>query len=586
MSRHLLALALAVSLPAGAQRPGAGFCPRTTTLPNPAIRLDTAVLTADLPAVMTSCEAPPALARMRPGVSTVNFWFLVRGVQAGDQPRVDWIAPDGGLYTFSSWPSLPSSGDFCFYAPLPAAFLEGRAGRWQARLHWNGQTLATRNLDVPSPDIEQALVTTLEPVGCTVAEASTLLGELPESVYAYTRFAGLPPPRLRFEWLDRDLNLLASQTVAGAATSCVAARFRLAGASRPPGDYAVRIYDSDRLLTTLRFTAAAAQVDEIRMVQNYPDSCQADSDSPAYSSLADKETITWVRLRTGGQTGLLVFDYFDPDGQRVTSAGATLAPTTESQCVYGVTPLRPELSTNYTGEWRVRLSLEGEALAEKTFTVGPVLLHQLGLTREADGCMAPRLTRSYVSTEPKSVLWFQVRAARPGERPAVEWISPSGHPAGGVDFAPVRDAGDYCYAAELPLEGLDPGFWRANLRWQDQPLASRTFFLGRARLEDIRLTDVNRACEPPPEKTVFSASDAQALLWFVIEESGAADAAVIEWVAPSGTVVRTESWNVFASGRYYFTSRLPLAGTQPRGAWRARVKWNGAVLCEMPFMVE
>lgn len=96
--------------------------------------------TAETP--VRGCDAPQPRATFSTNTERIYVWFLVRGVIAGDQFRVQWFAPDGSVFSAASWDPSPA-GDFCFWAWIEPAKqdLAGKTGRWTVRVTLNGAPL-------------------------------------------------------------------------------------------------------------------------------------------------------------------------------------------------------------------------------------------------------------------------------------------------------------------------------------------------------------------------------------------------------------------------------------------------------------
>ena len=86
---------------------------------------------------ISSCGTPPPVTNFTTSSLRVWFYFIVTGVNAGDSAQVQFIRPDGAVYTTLRWSPFPAgiSRILCFFPSIaingaPAAAFQGT---WKAQ---------------------------------------------------------------------------------------------------------------------------------------------------------------------------------------------------------------------------------------------------------------------------------------------------------------------------------------------------------------------------------------------------------------------------------------------------------------------
>jgi hypothetical protein len=103
-------------------------------------------LTSNTVPTGSGCTAPPSVNGFATTDSLVEVWFLVKGAQAGDQPVANWYAPNGSLYTTSTWSPVGSpSGENCFWSGIDIAGYTPATepGAWTVVVDWNNVQLTS-----------------------------------------------------------------------------------------------------------------------------------------------------------------------------------------------------------------------------------------------------------------------------------------------------------------------------------------------------------------------------------------------------------------------------------------------------------
>lgn len=110
--------------------------------------------------VPANCSTTPIAVTFVPSsFQQIHGWFSIDGGQTGDVATVDFVSPDGLVYSSQPMERLPSGGSWCGSRPLSIAQTNAvnRPGQWQLRLRWNGVVVATRNFEVSRLRVAQAI---------------------------------------------------------------------------------------------------------------------------------------------------------------------------------------------------------------------------------------------------------------------------------------------------------------------------------------------------------------------------------------------------------------------------------------------
>jgi serine protease AprX len=138
----------------------------------------------------SGCTAPPPSASFVPSDPIALLWFSVSRVTAGDQPSIEWYAPDGSLYDSSQWNPPTSGGNWCFWAweNVAGTDMAAKFGTWTTIVYWNGAPVLTQTFNVVPVNVISSMTTKVIPAGngCpTPAPAATFV---PTDQYAYIWF--------------------------------------------------------------------------------------------------------------------------------------------------------------------------------------------------------------------------------------------------------------------------------------------------------------------------------------------------------------------------------------------------------------
>src|ERR1022692_4289481 len=106
------------------------------TVPTTAQTLQTLVVSNIQPAPL-GCTPPPAVSSFAT-TDTIYVYFLVYGLNAGNQAVANWVNSSNVTMAKTTWPPLSSGGNWCFTnSGLPISqFLS--AGQWTVQIYING----------------------------------------------------------------------------------------------------------------------------------------------------------------------------------------------------------------------------------------------------------------------------------------------------------------------------------------------------------------------------------------------------------------------------------------------------------------
>ena len=116
------------------------------------------------------CGTPPAVANFTIASPAVYLYFSVTGASAGDAAQINFIRPDGVVYSTQNTPVVPGSGTFCFSNEIPLAGTPAASypGVWSIQVIWDRSTpLFTLNFNLSSA----ACTYVLDPGGAAFSAA-------------------------------------------------------------------------------------------------------------------------------------------------------------------------------------------------------------------------------------------------------------------------------------------------------------------------------------------------------------------------------------------------------------------------------
>ncbi|MBI5083558.1 MAG: M23 family metallopeptidase [Acidobacteria bacterium] len=103
-----------------------------------------------LAASETACAITKPAARVESSAEQVFLRFVVRGINAGDRLRIDWVDPQGRVAQPVVYDELPAASALCFLSALPVGGFEAGAnpGLWRARILLNGRVADERPFEI------------------------------------------------------------------------------------------------------------------------------------------------------------------------------------------------------------------------------------------------------------------------------------------------------------------------------------------------------------------------------------------------------------------------------------------------------
>ena len=91
-----------------------------------------------------------------------------------------------------------------------------------------------------------------------------------------------------------------------------------------------------------------------------------------------------------------------------------------------------------------------------------------------------------------------------------------------------------------------------------------------------------------PSTTTFLTTDANANVYFEVNNVSTSDQITNQWIAPDNTIYSSSYWDP-ATGNRCYESTLNIAGNSPAslpGTWHARIFANGSQLFDLPFTID
>lgn len=95
------------------------------------------------------CTAPPQTSAFSTS-DTVYIYFLVQGLNSGDQASARWIEPAGSWTWTTNWNGVSRAGNWCFTGSIAASQL-AKTGPWRVEAYLNGQLLGQSSFNIAGP---------------------------------------------------------------------------------------------------------------------------------------------------------------------------------------------------------------------------------------------------------------------------------------------------------------------------------------------------------------------------------------------------------------------------------------------------
>jgi subtilisin family serine protease len=212
------------------------------------------------------------------------------------------------------------------------------------------------------------------------------------------------------------------------------------------------------------------------------------------------------------------------------------------------------------------------------------------------GCAAPAPVSSFLASDARALVWFQIKNAQAGDRARAEWYSPNGAVYQSVAWDPVASSGSWCFWAGLDIAGSPPaslpGNWSVKIYWNGSPAATLPFLIGApvtvANKLLTRSADLS-ACAVPAVVTQFLPRDTQSEVWFSVTGAHSGDQPTAEWYSPDGKVFQTDVFDPLPDGGdWCFSDSLLISGNAPAsmpGTWTVKVYWNSSLIFTLPFTI-
>ncbi len=118
------------------------------TFPSLAVSVTNVVVTRSVD--QNSCSTPKAAAAFDMADREAFAWFRAQRLNAGDELKVEWLAPDGSVALDAVYHDLPAASSLCFASRLPIAGFNfvSQPGAWKVRVVSQEHTLAERDFRI------------------------------------------------------------------------------------------------------------------------------------------------------------------------------------------------------------------------------------------------------------------------------------------------------------------------------------------------------------------------------------------------------------------------------------------------------
>ena len=122
----------------------------------------TPLVTGDVVAASGSCgNFPPAKTSFLSTDSQVWVDFTYTGGSAGDKYAVEWVEPNGTIYTIDTYSQSGTGGGYCsdYYISVSGFPPAGITGRWTVKVTWNGSQLFALPFTIGVSQLPSMIVT-------------------------------------------------------------------------------------------------------------------------------------------------------------------------------------------------------------------------------------------------------------------------------------------------------------------------------------------------------------------------------------------------------------------------------------------
>ena len=331
----------------------------------------------------SGCTAPSPAASFNATDAQAIVWFQVGGAAAGDQPAVEWYAPDQSLYQNGSWSPVASAGAWCYWAGIDIAGKPPAAkpGKWTVKVTWNGAALFSLSFDIVNPagGRVNALTAASLPggTGCPVPQAQNAFLNSDAAVYAWflvenAKRGDVPA----LEWYQPDggrYRNTAWNPVSSDGGWCFYDNIAIAGkdAANLTGTWTVKISWNGSLVSTLTFTIGPAVTVENALTSKLRPAGNGCAAPPESTNFAPSDpVVVWFSVSGAGAGDTPAIDWYAPDGSLYSSSAWDPLPSGGNWCLWGSIQLASDPAA-VAGAWRAAVSWNHTPLFTQSFNVTP-----------------------------------------------------------------------------------------------------------------------------------------------------------------------------------------------------------------------
>ncbi len=171
-------------------------------------------------------------------------------------------------------------------------------------------------------------------------------------------------------------------------------------------------------------------------------------------------------------------------------------------------------------------------------------------------CTAPAPATSFLPTDARAYVWFNVSNTAAGDRPSMEWFAPDGtvHQTG--EWQPVASAGGWCFWGSMPIAGATAaakrGNWRVRVAWNATELFTLPFTIDSPitvrRSVVATEADASSPCTEPAAATRILTTDRQVFFWFLLDGTSGGETIRYEFLNPGRQTAASGRWNPLEKG--------------------------------------
>lgn len=275
----------------------------------------------------------------------------------------------------------------------------------------------------------------------------------------------------------------------------------------------------------------------------------------------------------------------------VVEATTTSAQSARKICALTVNPAPDEVSAECTRPIKYP-SPNTEAFLDQLVT-------STGKTDSV--CSLPPPMSTVHSSDSTVYASFVAASLRAGDVVSVEWFSPGHHLYRETSFVPVKENGNFCFRASIPLAGSSaarqPGPWRVRVLVNGSSIGVAQFVVAQINPKAAgmpvieKLTSAREArndnCIAPEAVSAFVGVIGEQKTWMAFQANSRGTVR-FDYLAPNGKTYRSFVSETLNSSGQCMTATINLAQVDRAnvyGQWTVAISFNGTALASTSFTV-